>query len=76
MVRSLTRAEATAHRGRWLLVAAAERDELRATPVLTKARQLAGLMASVAALGWSEALQADEAETRNRWVRLHRALGA
>lgn len=73
MKRRLTRAEARGFAARWQRVHAAERDELRATPVAVKLRQLAALMASVDQLGWSEALAAGEEEVRERWQRLRKA---
>ena len=73
MNRRLTPAEARAFVERWRLVNAAERDELRATPVAVKFRQLAALMASVDQLGWSDALAEEEAEVRERWRRLREA---
>jgi hypothetical protein len=53
----------------------AEREELRATPPALKLRQLAALMASAAAFGWTEALAAEEQEVRERWQRLRKAYG-
>jgi hypothetical protein len=55
------------------MVNTAERAELRTTPLDHKFRQLAALMASVQALGWTEALAAEEAEVRARWNRLRAA---
>lgn len=75
MKRRLNPTEARAFRARWALVNAAEREELQATPPAVKLRQLAALMASVAQLGWTEALAAEEAEVRERWNRLRRAYG-
>src|SRR4051812_44142901 len=49
---------------RWRRVNAQERAELQATPVGLKLRQLAALMASVAPLGWTEALAAEVGEVR------------
>ena len=56
--------EARAFRTRWEMVNAAERVELRTTPLDRKLRQLAALMASVQSLGWTEALADEEAEVR------------
>ncbi len=75
MKRRLKPSEARAFRERWRIVNAAEREELQATPPEIKLRQLAALMASVAQLGWTEALAAEEAEVRERWNRLRRAYG-
>jgi hypothetical protein len=66
----LTRKEAQAFRRQWERVNADEQAELRATPLDRKLRQLAALMASVQALGWTEALAAEDAEVRARWNRL------
>jgi hypothetical protein len=60
---------------RWRLVNDAEREELRSTPVEVKARQLASLMGMAVALGWTEALAAEAAEVRERWIRLRKAYG-
>jgi len=56
------------------MVNAAERVELRTTPLDRKLRQLAALMASVQSLGWTDALAAEEAEVRAHWNRLRVAL--
>jgi len=72
--KTLTREEARAFQTRWEKVNAAERAELRTTPLVHKLRQLAVLMASVEPLGWTEALAAEEAEVRERWNRLRAAL--
>ena len=69
----ITKAEGRAYLARWKLVNEAEIEELRSTPPEEKLRQLAALMASVEALGWSEPLQAGEAEVRERWRRLRKA---
>ena len=50
----------------------AEQEELRNTPVEVKFRQLASLMASAQALGWTEDLAGEEAEVRERWARLRK----
>ena len=73
---SLTQSEARQFRRRWELVEAAEREELRSTSPEQKLRQLAALMASVKALDWDAALQADEQAVRSRWMRLREALRA
>lgn len=70
MRKPLSRKEAQAFRTRWEIVNAAEQTELRATPLSEKLQQLAALMASVPALGWSEALGQEETEVRARWNRL------
>ncbi len=69
----ITKAVARAFKARWEAVNAAERQELRATPMTAKLRQLAALMGSAEELGWTDALAAEEAEVRDRWNRLRRA---
>lgn len=75
MKRRISRAEARRFKKRWEAVNAAERRELRATPVADKLRQLAALMASAEKLGWNEALAAEETAVRDRWNRLRKAPG-
>lgn len=75
MKNRITSAEAKSFRERWKTVNAAEREELLKTPVMRKLLQLAALMASVKPMGWTEALAAEEAEVRDRWSRLRKALG-
>lgn len=72
MKRRITQAEAKAFRARWAAVNAAEREELRATSMVHKLRQLASLMASVKSLGWTTALETEEAEVRDRWNQLRK----
>ena len=75
MKAEITKPAAQAFRRRWEAVGAAELEELRRTPVATKFRQLAALMASVQELGWEQELASEETEVRNRWKRLRRACG-
>ncbi len=70
----LTKTEARRYRKRWQAVNAAERRELRATPMKRKFLQLAALMASAKQLGWDGSLAAEEAEVRDRWSRLRKRL--
>lgn len=72
----MTKAEAAVFKTQWSAVNAAEVEELRATSVKQKARQLAALMASVEQLGWAKTLASEESEVRNRWNRLRRAYRA
>ena len=72
----LTKTEARRYRKRWQAVNAAERRELRATPIKLKFLQLAALMASAKKFGWDGSLAAEEAEVRDRWSRLRKSLGA
>lgn len=66
----LTRGEAQSFRKRWEMVNAAEREELASTPVSQKFRQVAGLLISARKLGWTEALEAEEDQVRERWAKL------
>jgi hypothetical protein len=59
----------------WRLVNAREIVELRATSPTRKLHQLAALMGSVEAMGWSEILAAEDSEVRERWSRLRKAYG-
>lgn len=69
----ITSTEAAAFKARWSVANKAEQEELRATAVEHKARQLAALMASVEKLGWTEALAREESEVRDRWNQLRKA---
>jgi transcriptional regulator with XRE-family HTH domain len=69
----LTRSAAQDFQRRWQRVNAAEREELSFTPVAHKFRQLAALLASAGALGWTAApAAAEEGRVRLRWARLRR----
>jgi len=70
--RTLTRAQGRAFRSRWTLTNAAERDELRKTPIAQKLLQLASLMSSAKQLGWMDSVSPDVAQVRERWNRLRR----
>ncbi len=70
----MTPESATRYLARWKLVNDAEFEELRATTLETKLRQLSALMASVAAAGWRDALDAETDAVRARWQRL-RSIG-
>jgi hypothetical protein len=69
----MTREEAQAFKRRWELVNKAEKEELAATPVAHKFRQLAALMTSAGKFGWPNNRETEEAQVRNRWARLRRA---
>lgn len=73
MKTSITQAEAVAFKKRWAAVNAAELAELRATPLALKARQLAALMSSMQALGWTHAPDEDK-QAQDRWNRLRKCL--
>ena len=64
---------AATFRDRWRRVNAAEIEELRRTPMETKLRQLAALMASCDAMGWTPKLAAEEEQVRALWIRLREA---
>lgn len=70
MSRRMTSEEARAFAARWALVAEAEEEELRATPLERKFAQLAALMASARALGWETHTPEEIDEVRARWNRL------
>jgi len=73
MCAQMTREQGSQYRRRWETVREAERAELQSASGAHKLRQLAALMASVEAMGWSEPLAAEESVVRERWVRLRRA---
>ena len=70
----LTKEQGAQYLKRWELLAQAEREELRAMSMDEKLRCTAALMASVEPMGWSEALDAEDAEVRARWMRLREVL--
>ena len=74
MKHKITREEARAFRKRWEAVNAAKREELRRMSMEDKLRQLAALMASRDLFSRTEEMREEEAEVRERWNRLRRAL--
>lgn len=72
MKRHMTTAEGKAFREKWAAVNTAELQELRATTIEWKAKQLIALMSSVGQLGWNEALAGEESEVRQRWNQLRK----
>jgi putative transcriptional regulator len=74
--RHLTKREARAFKQRWEAVSAAEREDLAATPVAQKFRQLEALIASARRLGWTEAPTVAEGWVWERWARLRRIFHA
>ncbi|MBI4966228.1 MAG: helix-turn-helix transcriptional regulator [Desulfomonile tiedjei] len=68
----LTREEARAFKKRWEAVNAAESQELAATEVAHKFRQLAALLTSAEKLGWTETRAGEESQGRDQWARLRR----
>ena len=73
MDRRMKKSEALAFRKRWEILAKAECQELRATPMAHKLRQLASLMPLAQKLRWSKTFKTEEKEVRRRWIRLRRA---
>lgn len=71
----LTREQGERFRARWASVREVEIEELRAMPIDVRLDQLAGLMASARALGWTQLDRVDDEETRDRWKRLRRGYG-
>jgi hypothetical protein len=72
---SLTPEDAHQFLERWRLVEEQEIRELRNTPIETKARQLAALMASRGLFGEDPEREKGVREVRARWARLRKALG-
>lgn len=70
---TISKMQARAFRARWAAVSAAEREELRNTPLERKLQQLVALMSSVAEMGWDASLAGEEAEARERWNQLRKA---
>jgi hypothetical protein len=60
---------------RWELVRKAQLEELRRTPMQTKLRQLAALMASRHLFGAEQDREEGVRLVRERWARLRQALG-
>jgi len=69
----LTSVQAKAYLARWRAARAAELRELRSASPEHKLRQVAALMASAKALGWSPAFAPEAGSARERWRRLRRA---
>ena len=70
--RHLTKHEAWTFKQRWDAVNVAERQELAATPVAQKFRQLEALLASARHLGWTASPLKDKGGIWERWTRLRR----
>ena len=76
MPQRLTRNQARAYMAQWRAVRAAQLQELRAMSAVLKFRQVAALMASARALGWSaEAGVPETNPAREQWRRLRQAYG-
>lgn len=71
----ITPDEARAYLERWQLLRDVETAELRRTPMETKLRQLAALMAARDVFGREPDRDAQVRDVRERWARLRRALG-
>jgi len=71
----ISKADAQAYLDRWSMVRDAEAEQLRATPMETKARQLASLMESRELFGEDPTREREIDEVRSRWVRLRQVLG-
>ena len=76
MKRQMTKAEARAWMDRWKIVNDFEREELRRTPIETKVRQLAAMMAMALRLDWHTSTDAELRLIRERWVRLKKVMRA
>jgi len=70
----MTRDEILAYKQRWQLVETREIAELRSTSPEHKLRQVAALMASVDAMGWSEGFN-DDLRIWQTWQKLRDRLG-
>jgi hypothetical protein len=72
---AMTPEEAQAYIQRWELVRDIEAAELQRTPIETKLRQLAALMASHHLFAPELDREQQVAEVRDRWARLRQVLG-
>lgn len=70
----LTKTQAQAFRLRWEAVKKAQDEELAATSMAEKFRQLTGLLASARRFGWTEDLAVEEDKVRQRWIKLRQVL--
>ena len=71
----MTKLDALEYVARYKLVNEFEIAELRSTSIEAKLEQTNALMAAVRQMGWTDALAEEEAEVRERWLRLKRAYG-
>ena len=71
----MTKSEALEYVARYKIVNEFEIAELRSTSIGLKLEQTNALMAAARQMGWSQALADEEAEVRERWLRLKRAYG-
>ena len=65
---------AARYRERWAIARERLNEELRATSMETKLRQLANLMQSAREMGWSQSLDDEDDAVRARWMALRRAM--
>ena len=72
---TMTRLEALEYVARYKLVNEIELAELRSTSIEVKLEQTNALMIVGDQMGWTDALAEEEAEVRERWLRLKRAYG-
>jgi len=72
----MDKADIRAWMARWKIVNDFERDELRRTPIETKVRQLAAMMAMALRLDWQTSTEAELKLIRERWVRLKKVMRA
>ena len=64
---------AARYQERWAIARERLNEELRATSMETKLRQLASLMQFAREMGWSQALAEEDDAVRARWMALRRA---
>ena len=65
--------DAARYRERWAIARERLNEELRATSMETKLRQLANLVQSAREMGWSQSLDEEDDAVRARWTALRRA---
>ena len=71
----MNKSEAQEYVARYKIVNEFEIAELRSMSIEVKLEQTNALMAVVNQMGWTQALADEEAEVRERWLRLKRAYG-
>ncbi len=64
---------AARYRERWAIARKRLDEELRATSMEAKLRQLSNLMQSAREMGWSQSLDEEDDAVRTRWMALRRA---
>ncbi len=72
MSNRITKEQGALYKRQWEAVREADLARLTSMSPDQKLRQLANLMASAKAMGWSESLAAEDAEVRERWNKLRR----